>query len=148
VGGKTFETFLIFQKFLSGCNFVYMQNALKDEIRAIISGKSQVRHGTTIQAASSYLGNGKTTSPKSQVTKQIREQETRILEQFITKSNLWVQDINFSNYISQGAEQRVFLRDSDQLIFLLPKKFQHFFAVKYLSFYANSYPHPARYPCQ
>lgn len=63
-----------------------MQNQLKNEIRAIISGKSQVRHGTAIQAASSHLGNGTSTSPKSQISKQVREQEIRSLRFAILKS--------------------------------------------------------------
>lgn len=93
-----------------------MQYQLKDEIRAIISGKGEVRHGTAIQAASDYLGNGPQASPKTQVPKHIREQETKKLEEFVSEGNLWVEDINFSNFISQGAEQRVFLKDFDRVI--------------------------------
>lgn len=93
-----------------------MQNQLKNELRAIISGKGQVRYGGTIQAATSYLGDGAPTSPKSQVSKQIREQETKKLEEFISEKNLWIADIDFSKYVSEGAEQRVFLKDSDRVI--------------------------------
>jgi hypothetical protein len=93
-----------------------MQYQLKDEIRAIISGKGEVRYGTAIQAASDYLGNGPQASPKTQIPKQIREKETKKLEEFISEGNLWIEDINFSNFVSQGAEQRVFLKDSDRVI--------------------------------
>ncbi|WP_111669984.1 putative polyvalent protein kinase domain-containing protein [Algoriphagus litoralis] len=93
-----------------------MQNQLKNEIRAILSGKSQVRHGTAIQAASSHLGHGTSTSPKSKISKQVREQETKDLEGFISQNNLWIYDLDFSNYVSEGAEQRVYLKDTDRVI--------------------------------
>ncbi len=93
-----------------------MQNQLKNEIRAIISGTSQVRHGAVIQAASRHLGHGAATSPKSQISKQVREQETQDLEKFISEHNLWIFDLDFSKYVSEGAEQRVFLKDADRVI--------------------------------
>ncbi len=93
-----------------------MQNQLKNEIRAIISGKGEVRYGTAIQAAAGYLGDGPPTSPKSQVSKQVREQETKALEEYISKQNLWIGAIDFSNYVSEGAEQRVFLKGTDRVI--------------------------------
>jgi hypothetical protein len=65
-----------------------MQNLLKNEIRTIISGKSQVRYGTAIQAATRHLGNGPPTSPKSEVSKHLREQETKELEGFISEKNV------------------------------------------------------------
>ncbi|SEG35048.1 hypothetical protein SAMN03080598_03477 [Algoriphagus boritolerans DSM 17298 = JCM 18970] len=93
-----------------------MQNQLKNEIRAIISGKGEVRYGAAIQAATSYLGDGAPTSPKSQISKQIRDEETQKLENFILENNLWIVDIEFSNYVSEGAEQRVFLKGNDRVI--------------------------------
>jgi hypothetical protein len=93
-----------------------MQNLLKNEIRTIISGKSEVRYGTAIQAATRHLGNGSPTSPKSEVSKHLREQETKELEGFISEKNLWIVDIDFSKYVSEGSEQRVFLKGSDSVI--------------------------------
>ncbi len=72
-----------------------MQNHLKNELYHIISGKGQVRFGATIQAVASYLGNGAQSGPKTQGTKQIREQETKSLENFISENNLWINDIDF-----------------------------------------------------
>ncbi len=93
-----------------------MQNHLKNELHLIISGKSTVRFGTTIQTVASYLSDGTQSSPKTQDTKQIREQETKSLERFISERALWVNDIDFSQYVSEGAEQRVFLKDSDHVL--------------------------------
>ena len=93
-----------------------MQNHLKNELHNVISGKSQVRFGATIQAVASYLSDGTQASPKIEDTKQLREQETKRLENFISEKNLWINDIDFSQYISEGAEQRVFLKDANHVL--------------------------------
>ncbi len=64
-----------------------MQKHLKNELYHIISGKSEVRFGATIQAVASHLSDGTQSSPKTQDTKQIREQETKKLENFVSKKN-------------------------------------------------------------
>jgi hypothetical protein len=93
-----------------------MTNQLKNELHNIISGKSQVRYGATIQAVANHLRNG--TQPGSEVenTKQIREQEKKKLEDYISQQSLWIDSIDFSNYVSEGAEQRVFLKDSNHVL--------------------------------
>ena len=40
-----------------------------------------------------------------------KEEETKKLVQFIEENNLWKNDINIDLYISQGAEQKVYLKD-------------------------------------
>jgi len=93
-----------------------MQNHLKNELHNIISGKSQVSFGATIQAIASYLNDGSKSSIETQDSKQIREQETKRLERLITDRNLWINDIDFSQYVSEGAEQRVYLKDSEHVL--------------------------------
>ena len=93
-----------------------MQNHLKNELHDIISGKSQVRYGTTIQAITNYLGKSTQSSPKTEETKQIRDQETKRLEIFISQNNLWITNIDFSQYVSEAAEQRVYLKDADHVL--------------------------------
>lgn len=93
-----------------------MQSHLKNELHHIISGKSQVRFGATIQTVAGYLSDGAQSSPKTQDTKQIREQETKSLEKFISDKALWINNIDFSQYVSEGAEQRVFLKDSNHVL--------------------------------
>lgn len=85
-----------------------MHEKLKHELHDVISGKSQVRFGAIIQAVASYLGDGPATGSKTEDTKQFREQETKRLEIFISESRLWINDIDFSQYVSEGAEQRFF----------------------------------------
>lgn len=93
-----------------------MSNHLKHELHDIISGKNQVRHGTIIQSIASYLGHGAETGSKIEDSKQIREQEKKKLERFVSENNLWAHDIDFAKYVSEGAEQRVFLKNSDHVI--------------------------------
>jgi hypothetical protein len=84
-----------------------MINHLKNELHNIISGKSQVRFGTTIQTITRYLGDRERSSTKIEDQKHFRKQETKNLEDFISENKLWISDIDFSQYVSEGAEQRV-----------------------------------------
>ena len=93
-----------------------MQNHLKNELHNVISGKSQVSYGAIIQAIASYLDNGSQASDEIESSKQIREQETKKLESFVTEQNLWIKNIDFSQYVSEGAEQRVYLHGSDHVL--------------------------------
>lgn len=93
-----------------------MQNQLKHELYNVISGKSEVRFGTIIQTITSYLGDGSPTSATIENSKHLKEQETKRLEEFIDKKKLWVQNIDFSKYVSEGAEQKVYLKDSDHVL--------------------------------
>lgn len=93
-----------------------MQKHLKYELHNVISGKSQVRFGATIQTVASYLNNGSEAGSKTESAKQIRKQETERLEDFISKNNLWINDIDFTQFISEGAEQRVYLKDAVHVI--------------------------------
>jgi hypothetical protein len=79
-----------------------MQNELKNELHHIISGKGAIRFGTTIQPIARYLNDGSPASQKTENTKQLKEQEAKRLEDYITKNNLWVEDVDFSEYVSEG----------------------------------------------
>ena len=92
------------------------QNHLKNELHNIISGKSQVRFGRTIQAITSYLSESPQPSSEAQDSKQIRAQETKKLESYISENKLWIDNIDFTQYVSEGAEQRVFLKDSENVL--------------------------------
>lgn len=90
-----------------------MQNQLKYERQNVLSGKSEVRFGTTIQAIASYLRNGETSSAEAEGGKHFKIEETERLEKYIFQNNLWVKEIDFSNYVSEGAEQKVYLKDTE-----------------------------------
>ena len=90
-----------------------MQNDLRYELQNVLSGKSQISFGTTIQAIANYLKNGETTSPSIEITKHFKSEETQRLENYIIINNLWAKDIKLSQYVSEGAEQKVYLKDSE-----------------------------------
>jgi len=93
-----------------------MQNHLKYELHNIISGKSQVRFGTIIQTIASYLNDGSQSGFETENSKQIREKETKRLEVFIYEHHLWTNNIDFTQYVSEGAEQRVYLKDANYVL--------------------------------
>lgn len=93
-----------------------MQNHLKYELHNIISGKSQVRFGTIIQTIASYLNDGSQSGFETENSKQIREKETKRLEVFIYEHHLWINNIDFTQYVSEGAEQRVYLKDANYVL--------------------------------
>ena len=89
---------------------------MKYELQNIISGKSQIIHGATIQTTASYLERSQRTSTVDKESKFFREQETEYLREYITANNLWVLDINIENYVSEGAEQKVYLMDGKSVM--------------------------------
>lgn len=93
-----------------------MQKSLKDELHDVISGKSEVRFGTIIQTVAHYLKNSVEAGSTAQGQKHIRKQEEKKLGSFITEKELWIHDIDFTQYVSEGAEQKVYLKDSEHVI--------------------------------
>jgi hypothetical protein len=47
---------------------------------------------------------------------QHKEEETKRLVQFIEENKLWVDNINIDLYVSQGAEQKVYLKDGSTVL--------------------------------
>ena len=89
---------------------------MKDEIQYILSGKSQVKHCHLIQTTCSFLKRSKGTSSMAQEYKQNKQQERESLIQFANQENLWLANINVENYVSQGAEQKVYLKDGTSVL--------------------------------
>ncbi len=89
---------------------------MKDEIQHILSGKSQVKHHHLIQATCSYLKGSQRTSSMAKDQQQHKEEETKSLIQFVEENKLWVENIKFELFVSQGAEQKVYLKDGSTVI--------------------------------
>jgi len=92
-----------------------MQNHLKHELHIVLSGKSQIRYGTAIQSVASYLNDGTQTSTIIEDEKHIKKQEKKKLESYISDNNLWI-DIDLTQYVSEGAEQKVYLKDTENVL--------------------------------
>jgi hypothetical protein len=89
---------------------------MKDDIQHILSGTSQVKHHHLVQATCSYLKRSQGAGTMAQDQQQLKEQEAEKLIQFASDLNLWVESINLDNYVSQGAEQKVYLKDGATVI--------------------------------
>jgi serine/threonin/tyrosin kinase-like protein len=89
---------------------------VKDELRNIISGKSKVRDGAVIQATTRYLKRSAETSQVAKEEKHYKKKETTVLKEFVTKNNLWLTNINIADYVSEGAEQKVYLKDDKHVL--------------------------------
>ena len=92
-----------------------MQNHLKNELHNVLSGKSQIRFGTIIQTIASYLNDGAQASKTIEVEKHYKKQETERLEDYISKKKLWI-IVDLSQYVSEGAEQKVYLKDTENVL--------------------------------
>jgi hypothetical protein len=89
---------------------------MNNEIQRIISGTSQVRYGANIQAAVNYLTSSAKSGAVDKTDKHSKSEETERLKKYIENQNLWIKDIDLNNYISEGAEQKVYLKDSRSVI--------------------------------
>lgn len=80
------------------------------EIQRIISGESEVRFGVNIQTVLNYLTGSESASSVVKTDKHYKKEETKRLKSFIDETNLWVK-LDLDNYISEGAEQKVYLKE-------------------------------------
>lgn len=90
-------------------------NATKQHIRDVLSGKSQIRNGEPIQTIARYLRSSQKANRISESEQQIKKQEATRLIDFAKKNNLWFSKFDASNYVSEGAEQKVYLMNSYQV---------------------------------
>jgi hypothetical protein len=88
---------------------------MRDDIQHILSGKSQVKHHHLIQTTCSYLKGSQGASSMAKDQQQHKEEETKSLIQFAEDNHLWI-DINIDLYVSQGAEQKVYLKDGQTVL--------------------------------
>lgn len=78
--------------------------SVKHELQSIISGNESVRNGKVVQTITDYLRRKKKTIQAAPKTKFVKEQETKVLIEFIESTNLWYKDLDLSKYIGEGAE--------------------------------------------
>ncbi|MEM0543534.1 hypothetical protein WFZ85_12995 [Flavobacterium sp. j3] len=89
---------------------------MKHELQNIISGKSQVEFGATIQAVTHYLRESKSSSEMAQGSIDFKKQEEGFLVQFANQNSLWYPKIDVKQFVSNGAEQLVYLKDSRKVL--------------------------------
>ncbi len=81
------------------------------EIQNILSGTQQVSHTTLIHATLNYLRRGKATSEMVAGDKHYKNEEAKIIIEYSHKNNLFVEVLDVNLFISEGAEQKVYLKE-------------------------------------
>ena len=81
---------------------------LKIELQNIISGNGTVRNGKINQAINRVLRAEKKAISGIERSKHIKEQEAKILLNYIEKNNFWFNQLDESKYIGEGAEQKIY----------------------------------------
>jgi len=92
--------------------------SIKYELQNILSGKSGGSYDATIQAITRHLRTGQRTSPVAEKKHQNKEKEKKQLINFAKNNNLFLDTISKENYISEGSEQKVYIKD-DRRVFKL-----------------------------
>ncbi len=115
---------------------------IKDELKNIIQGKNQVSNGELIQTIALYLRRSKETGALASTKQHSKKQETEELIKFINTHHLWVCDINFDAFISEGAEQKVFVKDTQKVLKLNDSIYYEFWEDYFHNLLLNNYFFP------
>ncbi len=89
---------------------------IKYELQNILSGTSGNSYDALIQTITRNLTNGSKTSPMAETKHQNKKKETRKLIDFAKQHSLIISDINEDNFISSGAEQKVYIKNKENVI--------------------------------
>ncbi|GIM53884.1 putative polyvalent protein kinase domain-containing protein [Capnocytophaga cynodegmi] len=89
---------------------------IKNELQNILSGKGKVKYGEPIQTIACYLRRSSETSTMVERKEQNKSKETEKLCQWIEENNFWIHTIDIDKFISQGAEQKVYLHQDEYVI--------------------------------
>ncbi|OIQ97488.1 hypothetical protein GALL_204980 [mine drainage metagenome] len=82
---------------------------IKHELKNIFSAIGNKKPENLIQTISYYLTRSQTTNHKTRNAEFGKSEETEKLKAFIEKKSYWITEIDESNYITEGAEQKVYL---------------------------------------
>lgn len=88
-------------------NFEIIKNGLQD----ILRGKGKISNGTLIQTITNYLRESKETISLAETDKYYKQKETKKLIELINEKQLWIHNFDFDLFISEGAEQKVYIKD-------------------------------------
>lgn len=88
----------------------------KYELQNILSGKSSTSQDPIIQTICSYLRRSKRASPLAEEKHKFKSEEAARIISFAIEFDLIVSDIDESDFISSGAEQKVYLKNEKQVI--------------------------------
>jgi hypothetical protein len=91
-------------------------NDIRYELQNILSGKNGNGHDAVIQTIANHLRTSQRTSPVAEEKHQNKTKEAERLLAFAQKNNLIFNTIDQRNYISEGAEQKVYNNRNEYVI--------------------------------
>lgn len=94
----------------------FTSKGISYEAQYVLSGEGQNSNETIIHTVANHLRTSKTASAQGQNKNLWRQQERSILLKYIEDNALWVDNIWEKNYISEGAEQKVYLFDKEHVV--------------------------------
>ncbi|WP_396167368.1 hypothetical protein [Flavobacterium sp.] len=89
---------------------------MNDEIQHIISRESQIGQGIVIKTITDFLARCQEASGMAKTDKLFKEKETKNLIKFIEIEKLWYSSININDYIAEGAEQKVYIKNDKSVL--------------------------------
>lgn len=91
-------------------------NQVKYELQNILSGKSSHSYDAIIQAVTGYIRTSQKSSPLAEEKHQNKSKEAERLKIFAQKNNLLFNKIDENQYISEGAEQKVYIKNQHYVL--------------------------------
>ena len=91
-------------------------NQVKNELQNILSGKSSQSYEALIQTITSYFRGGKSSGTLVENKFKNKTEETKALVSYAKKENLLYTNIDIKDYVSEGAEQKVFIKNQDYVL--------------------------------
>ena len=93
----------------------FTHKIIKDEIYNILSGKSEIRYGAIIQAASSYLRRNESSGSLGSKSQSLKDKEAKELKKYAISNNLWITKVSGTQF-AQGNEHDVYSYDKKTVI--------------------------------
>jgi hypothetical protein len=91
--------------------------SLKNELQNIIAGKIVQSQSYSIQAAKAHIISRTQSGGESKITKSDRAEEERALREYASVNKLFVDKKSIGVYITEGAEQKVFFKESETILY-------------------------------
>jgi hypothetical protein len=116
---------------------------LKYELQNVIFGTGGEGQSNLIQSAKAYLGNYSKTGEKAKEGKPFRTEEEKALKDFAASNNLYFNAQRLGNYITEGAEQKVYFNEASQSLY---KTADAIFYVSWTDYFNNLLLHNYFFP--
>lgn len=94
----------------------FTSKGISHEVQHILSAQGQNSDEALIYTVADYLRASKRASQQGQNKNLWKQQERKILLKYIDDNSIWIDNVWQDKYISEGAEQKVYLFDSEYVV--------------------------------